>query len=93
MTIGEVIAGKRVHLLLSGRNGMLAGYVGGVQTAEKSDVLLDTSTWSGGVLTLGADADGQNAWHGQIERLAIFAHYMEPEDARRERERFELVHP
>ncbi len=93
ITMGEVVAGKRVHLLLSGRNGQLVAYVAGVQTAEKRDILLDTSAWSSGPLTLGANADGEEPWRGEIARLAIFAHFMDPEEARRERERFELVHP
>ena len=93
LTAGEIVAGKRVHLLLSGRNGSLVATMNGVQTADKSDVLIDSSRWSGGPLSLGADADGHSAWHGQIERLAIFAHFMNADEARRERERFELLHP
>jgi hypothetical protein len=93
LTFGEIVAGQRVHLVLSGRNGALVAYVSGVQTADKSDILIDTSKWLSGPLSLGADAGGENAWHGQIERLAIFAHHMNAQEARRERERFELVHP
>jgi ferric-dicitrate binding protein FerR (iron transport regulator) len=93
LTAGEIVAGKRAHLLLSGRNGSLVATFNGVQTADKNEVLIDTSTWSGGPLSLGADADGHSAWHGQIERLAIFSHFMVADEAGRERERFELVHP
>ncbi len=93
MNLGEVAQGQRVHLVLSGRNGAVAGFVGGVQTADQSDVLLDTATWTSGPLTLGGGTDAEDSWRGEIVRLAIFAHFMDAEEARQEWQRFELVHP
>ncbi|HUE71797.1 MAG TPA: FecR domain-containing protein [Pirellulaceae bacterium] len=93
LELGEVQAGQRAHVLLSGRNGRVAAQLNGNPTAERNDILVDTGSWKSGPLVLGADADGKSAWSGQAQRLAIFAHYMDGEEARREWERFELVHP
>lgn len=93
LELGEVQVGQRTHLLLCGRNGRVAAYLNGVPTAERNDILVDTGTWKSGPLVLGADADGKSAWSGQTQRLVMFAHYMDAEEARHEWERFELVNP
>ena len=93
INLGEVVAGKRLHVILSGRNGRLVAYASGSQTAEKADLLLDTAKWSKGPLMLGTGPEGEKPWRGEIVRMAIFAHFMDAQEARREHDRFELVHP
>lgn len=93
LRLGELLEGKRTHVIVAGRPGNLAGYLGGSQTAGKSDMPLDAGQWAAGPLSIGGRANGSEAWRGEVVRLAMFAHYIEAEEARRERERFELVHP
>jgi hypothetical protein len=93
LELAEAQAGQRIHVLLAGRNGRVTAHRNGVLIAEKNDILVDTGMWKSGPLVLVEDAYGKSAGISQIKRLAIFAHYMDGDEARREWERFELVHP
>jgi hypothetical protein len=93
LRLGELLPGKRSHIIVAGRPGNLVGYVNGSQTAGKSDALLTADKWTAGPLSIGASVEGDEPWRGEVERLAIFAHFMDADEARRERDRHELVHP
>ena len=80
--VGPIEGEQRVHLLLTGRNGRLAVYVNGALVGDKNDVLIDTGTWQPGPLVMDL----------AVQCAAIFAHFMDAEEAGREWERFKLTH-
>jgi ferric-dicitrate binding protein FerR (iron transport regulator) len=81
--VGPIEGDQRVHLLLTGRNGRLAVYVNGRLAADKNDLFIDTGSWLAGPLVLDS----------AVQRVALFAHFMDAEEVQREWERFKLAHP
>ncbi len=63
---------RPAHLVLTYTPGELAGYVNGKLMVRRKMHEGTLDGWTGGTLSVGADADGKNDWAGTVSNLAIY---------------------
>ncbi|MBW2236786.1 MAG: PKD domain-containing protein [Deltaproteobacteria bacterium] len=72
------------HLIVTYAAGKLAAYLDGEPMAVETPVTGTLQVWSDGLpLVIGAARGGDRPWHGVVEGVALYGHFVSPDEARR----------
>jgi hypothetical protein len=72
------------HLIVTYTAGKLAAYLDGEPMAVETPVSGTLRGWSEGLpLVIGAAPGGGRPWHGVVEGVALYGHFVSPDEARR----------
>jgi len=72
------------HLIVTYAAGKLAAYLDGEPMAVETPVTGTLQVWSDGLpLVIGATQGGDRPWHGVVEGVALYGHFVSPDEARR----------
>lgn len=88
VSLGKVITGEPMHVVVSYRSGDLRFFVNGELVKKSSELKGSFHNWEPMALVLGDELDGNRDWHGSIERLAIRSRFLGDDEAARQ---FELT--
>lgn len=88
VTLGSIITGEPMHVIVSYRSGDLRFFVNGQQVKKTRELKGDFHNWEPMVLVLGDELDGGRDWQGSIERLAIRSRALNADEAAKQ---FELT--
>lgn len=85
--LGALVPGRRMHVIVSYRDGELAFYMNGERQAVPQKILGGFETWEEAELRFGDEASHDRTWDGELDGIAILNRFVGSEEARR---RFEL---
>lgn len=88
VTLGRIITGEPMHVIVSYRSGDLRFFVNGQQVKKTGELKGDFHNWEPMALVLGDELNGGRDWQGSIERLAIRSRTLNADEAARQ---FELT--
>lgn len=72
------------HLIVTYTAGRLAAYLDGQQVADEDVICGTLDVWREGVpLVVGASPGGDLPWNGVVEGIALYGHFVTPDEARR----------
>jgi len=72
------------HLIVTYGTGNLAAYLNGEPMAVETQVTGTLKVWSDGLpLMIGAGRGDDPPWHGVVEGVALYGHFVSPDEARR----------
>ncbi len=88
VTLGKVVTGEPMHVVVSYRSGDLRFFVNGEPVKKTGELKGDFHNWEPMALVLGDELNGARDWQGSIERLAIRSRFLDADEAARQ---FELT--
>jgi hypothetical protein len=88
VTLGEIVTGEPMHVVVSYRAGQLLCCVNGKPVKKTGELQGDFHNWEPMALILGDEVNGGRDWQGSIERLAIRSRFLDADEAARQ---FELT--
>ena len=80
-----------LHLTLTYREGQLIAYQDGREIARSDDFHGSLASWREGALTVGADANGQSTWRGNLEALALHTRWLDAAEVARNARNFRVL--
>ena len=88
VTLGKIVIGEPMHVVVSYRDGQLLCCVNGKPVKKTGELQGDFHNWEPMALILGDEVNGGRDWQGSIERLAIRSRFLDADEAARQ---FELT--
>ena len=88
VTLGRIITGEPMHVIVSYRSGDLRFFVNGELVKKTGQLKGDFHNWEPMALVLGDELTGGRDWQGSIERLAIRSRALGADEAAKQ---FELT--
>jgi hypothetical protein len=80
VTLGKIKSGRRCHLVVSYRSGLLEWFINGKRKTKKLSG--DFQAWVPGQLVFGGQQDGKNPWNGILKGVRIFNRPMSVNEVR-----------
>lgn len=83
LELGTFPTNEPIHLVIVYGGGLLTAYRDGEEVARGDAGMGLLAGWKEGPLTVGADAQGNQAWHGTVEAMALYSRAVDAREIER----------